>query len=126
MRKEQYVENFVEDLKHAVMCRRTFQNFQSDGTKIMKSYNDYIKHQKELQALFFMQEGISKMKINIDLNKTTILITGAAGFIGANLIHRLIKELNGSFLVGLDNMNDYYDPELKKYRLQRITDEVEK
>lgn len=66
------------------------------------------------------------MKTNINLNNRTILITGAAGFIGANLIYRLIKELNGSFIVGMDNMNDYYDPELKKYRLQRITDEMKK
>lgn len=66
------------------------------------------------------------MKTNINLNNQTILVTGAAGFIGANLIYRLIKELKGSFLVGLDNLNDYYDPELKKYRLQQIADEAER
>lgn len=63
-------------------------------------------------------------KPNINLNHSPILITGAAGFIGANLIRRLLKELNGSFLIGLDNLNDYYDPELKKYRLRQIEDEV--
>ncbi len=54
----------------------------------------------------------------------TILITGAAGFIGANLVYSLLKNNDGSLIVGIDNMNDYYDPELKQYRLKRI-DEIE-
>ena len=52
-----------------------------------------------------------------------ILITGSAGFIGANLVLRLLDEgLNGENIriVGLDNLNDYYDPALKKYRLKQI------
>ena len=50
----------------------------------------------------------------------TILVTGAAGFIGANLVKRLFKELNGATIVGIDNMNDYYDVSLKEYRLQEL------
>lgn len=54
---------------------------------------------------------------HIDLNNKTILVTGSPGFIGANLVIRLLKELNGGIVVSLDNMNDYYDPALKEYRL---------
>ena len=50
----------------------------------------------------------------------TILVTGAAGFIGANLVKRLFKELQEATIVGLDNMNDYYDVSLKEYRLKEL------
>ena len=53
----------------------------------------------------------------IDLNNKTILVTGSPGFIGASLVIRLLKELRGGTIVSLDNMNDYYDPALKAYRL---------
>ena len=56
----------------------------------------------------------------IDLNHKTILITGAAGFIGANLILRLLSDIEDSTLIGIDNFNDYYDPALKQYRLEKI------
>ena len=49
-----------------------------------------------------------------------ILVTGAAGFIGANLVKRLFKELRGATIVGIDNMNAYYDVSLKEYRLQQL------
>ena len=49
-----------------------------------------------------------------------ILVTGSAGFIGANLVMRLFKELHGGSIVGLDNLNSYYDPSLKEYRLRVI------
>jgi len=50
----------------------------------------------------------------------SILVTGAAGFIGANLVKRLFKDLKGATIVGIDNMNAYYDVTLKEYRLQQI------
>ena len=50
----------------------------------------------------------------------TILVTGSAGFIGSNLVLRLFKELSEGIIVGLDNLNDYYDPTLKDYRLSEI------
>ena len=50
----------------------------------------------------------------------TILVTGSAGFIGSNLVLRLFKEMKEGTIVGLDNMNDYYDPSLKEYRLREI------
>ena len=60
------------------------------------------------------------MKQHIDLNGKTILVTGSPGFIGANLVLRLLKEMNGGTVISLDNMNDYYDPRLKEYRLGLI------
>ena len=53
----------------------------------------------------------------IGLNGKTILVTGCPGFIGANLVIRLLGELESGTVVSLDNMNDYYDPALKEYRL---------
>lgn len=60
------------------------------------------------------------MKQKIDLNGKTILVTGSPGFIGANLVLRLLSELSSGIVVSLDNMNDYYDPKLKEYRLSLI------
>ena len=59
-------------------------------------------------------------KTRIDLNGKTILVTGSPGFIGANLVLRLLKEMSSGTVVSLDNMNDYYDPALKEYRLSLI------
>ena len=60
------------------------------------------------------------MKQAVQLNGKTILITGSPGFIGANLVLRLMREMDGGTIVSLDNMNDYYDPRLKEYRLGLI------
>lgn len=59
-------------------------------------------------------------KVNINLNGKNILVTGSPGFIGANLVLRLLKEMTSGTIVSLDNMNDYYDPKLKEYRLELI------
>lgn len=59
-------------------------------------------------------------KVPVDLNGKTILVTGSPGFIGANLVIRLLKEMTSGTVISLDNMNDYYDPALKEYRLALI------
>lgn len=57
---------------------------------------------------------------NIDLKNKRILITGAAGFIGSNLVMELLREVHPVHIIGIDNMNDYYDVSIKEYRLQQI------
>ena len=57
---------------------------------------------------------------HIDLNNKTILVTGSAGFIGSNLVKRLFQDLHNATIVGIDNMNAYYDPSLKEYRLKEL------
>ena len=58
--------------------------------------------------------------INLNLSSTPILLTGAAGFIGANLAQELLRTVEPVNLIGLDNLNDYYDVSLKEYRLAEI------
>ena len=55
-----------------------------------------------------------------DLNGKTILVTGSPGFIGANLVLRLLRELAAGTVISLDNMNDYYEVSLKEWRRQQI------
>ena len=54
------------------------------------------------------------------MNKQTIFVTGAAGFIGSNLVMKLLKTKKDTHIVGFDNINDYYDVSLKHYRLEQI------
>ena len=57
---------------------------------------------------------------NVNLNGKTILVTGAAGFIGANLVMELMRTQEKVHIVGLDNVNDYYDVSIKHWRLNEI------
>ncbi len=57
---------------------------------------------------------------NVTLSGSTVLVTGAAGFIGCNLVLELLRREKGIRIVGLDNVNDYYDPAIKEYRLAEI------
>ena len=54
--------------------------------------------------------------IRVDRRDNVVLITGSAGFIGSNLVMELLRTERGIHIVGLDNMNDYYDVSLKEYR----------
>ena len=64
-----------------------------------------------LNANFQRDTGVPK------LNTKIILITGSPGFIGANLVLRLLNSMSEGTVISFDNMNDYYDPALKEYRL---------
>lgn len=57
----------------------------------------------------------------VDLKNKTVLVTGASGFIGSNLVKRLLKEFEGIQVIGLDNMNDYYDVRIKESRLNELS-----
>ena len=56
----------------------------------------------------------------IDLQNKTVFVTGAAGFIGANLVLKLLDTVSPINIVGIDNLNDYYDVSIKHWRLERI------
>lgn len=58
---------------------------------------------------------------NVILEGKTILITGTAGFIGHNLSKRLLQSVKDCIIVGIDNMNDYYDVRLKEERLKELS-----
>ncbi len=66
------------------------------------------------------------MKSNITLQNKSILVTGGAGFIGANLVQRLLKDVEPVTIVNLDNVNDYYDVSLKEYRLNALEETAAK
>ena len=56
----------------------------------------------------------------LDLKNKTVLVTGAAGFIGSNLVLELLKNISPITIIGVDSMNDYYDVSIKEYRLDQI------
>lgn len=64
------------------------------------------------------------LKQNVDLNNKTIFVTGAAGFIGSNLVLELLRSYKNVHIVGIDNMNDYYDVSIKEFRLSTIENAV--
>lgn len=62
-----------------------------------------------------------KQKTRLELNNSTVLLTGAAGFIGYYLAERLLREYSDIRIIGIDNVNDYYDVRIKEERLKRLS-----
>lgn len=60
------------------------------------------------------------LKNNINLCKKKVLVTGAAGFIGSNLVKRICEEYKQAVVIGVDNLNNYYDVSIKNYRLEKL------
>ena len=58
--------------------------------------------------------------VNIDLNNKTVFVTGVAGFIGSNLAKKILQDYTNVVVIGIDNMNDYYDVALKDARLEEL------
>ena len=73
----------------------------------------------------YRKGNIMKVK-NVSLENKVILVTGAAGFIGSNLVMELLREVHPVHIVGIDNMNEYYDVSIKEYRLNQIEELVGK
>lgn len=73
------------------------------------------------QDLFLtINKDMAMVKYNVDLEGKTVLVTGAAGFIGSNLVKRLFTDIHDIKVIGIDSMTDYYDVNLKKERLEEI------
>lgn len=66
----------------------------------------------------------SMLTSNVELRNGTILVTGAAGFIGANLVRNLLRTVEPITVIGLDSINNYYDVSIKDYRLTQIEKEA--
>lgn len=78
------------------------------GYKIRYVYNS------KWSDLYIMKQ------VNVQIKNNTILITGAAGFIGSNLVLELLKAQSPVNIIGIDNLNDYYDVSIKEWRLEQI------
>lgn len=66
-------------------------------------------------------EGVHMVTYNINLEGKTVLVTGAAGFIGSNLVKRLFQDVQQIKVIGIDSMTDYYDVNIKRERLKEIS-----
>lgn len=62
----------------------------------------------------------NKLMQHIDLENKKILVTGAAGFIGAALVKELLETVTPVTVIGIDNLNEYYDVSIKEYRLKEF------
>ena len=86
----------------------------------------YLQNSENLRmpCIHFKEgKGSSMLTSNVELRNGTILVTGAAGFIGANLVRNLLRTVEPITVIGLDNINNYYDISIKDYQLTQIEKE---
>jgi nucleoside-diphosphate-sugar epimerase len=86
--------------------------------ELHKSYD--FRKQRCIEDIRLLKSKKEKKMSNVSLEGKTVLVTGAAGFIGSNLVKRLYKDLKDVTVIGIDNMNDYYDVRLKEARLEEL------
>lgn len=87
-------------------------------SRVRKQWNNTITEYACCSDLW-AEERIKYMT-KIDLHNKTVLVTGAAGFIGSNLVLELLRSQSPIRIIGIDNMNDYYDVSIKQWRLSQI------
>lgn len=74
----------------------------------------------KLWIVFWKNRNKRGKKMQMKLQNRTILVTGAAGFIGANLVLELFRTISSVHIIGIDSVNDYYDVSIKEYRLDQM------
>lgn len=93
----------------------------SDDGNVISVHNGIIENFNEQKEKLIKRRKINIMLTpNIDFKNKTIFVTGAVGFIGATLVTELLKTVEHVTIVGIDNMNAYYDVSIKEYRLAEI------
>ena len=96
---------------------------------IISCENIVFKTDKDMGNLYILlaeiERKLTMLLVNTSLINKTILVTGASGFIGSNLVLELLRTQSPVYIVGIDNVNDYYDVSIKEWRLKQIEKEVE-
>ena len=123
MYNKEFAKNLIDQIPDDQM-QAVVSYLQNTAKDFCGSSTASIKNQAPEKPASKEQTDIRKSsitsKIPVSLNNKTILVTGAAGFIGFHLIKRLSALCTGSTLIGVDNLNDYYDPALKEWRIRQL------
>lgn len=123
MYNKEFAKNLIDQIPDDQM-QAVVSYLQNTAKDFCGSSTSSIKNQAPEKPASKEQTDIRKSSITsktpVSLNNKTILVTGAAGFIGFHLIKRLSALCTGSTLIGVDNLNDYYDPALKEWRIRQL------
>ena len=78
--------------------------------RVRREPHDRVWERRRMARDGQIKRGMNMNKTKVELNGKNILVTGSPGFIGANIVMRLLKEMNSGTVISFDMMNDYYDP----------------